>query len=441
MRVFKRSAIALIVAAGTSQWAVASQQSDAQGFVEDSKLNLLYRNFYMNREYRNGAGNQFDSATGRYKSGYREEWAHGLMLNYASGFTQGIVGFGVDAYGMVGMKLDGGKGRQGNKLMPTGADGPEDEFSEGGGSFKMRVSNTVLQYGEMKVSTPVFDTSDSRLLPETTTGFLVTSSEIKNLKLQAGHFTAFNAQASTNSNDGFYFNYADAGDAKTVDFAGGVYRINDQLSTTLFFGDVKDAWHQYYGNVNWVLPLSASQSLKFDSNIYRTTDSGKSNLGDINNTAASFAGSYSVGAHTFTLSYQKIHGDTPLDYVVGDSIYLNNSVQYSDFNGPGEKSWMAQYRLNMATYGVPGLTLMSRYVKGTGIDELDVSAASAYAGYYGDDGRHWERDLEAKYVIQSGPAKDLSLRLRQATHRANSDQGEGSRDEVRFILEYPLSIL
>ncbi|WP_342625932.1 OprD family outer membrane porin, partial [Pseudomonas aeruginosa] len=23
----------------------------------------------------------------------------------------------------------------------------------------------------------------------------------------------------------------------------------------------------------------------------------------------------------------------------GDSIFLANSVQYSDFNGPGEKSW------------------------------------------------------------------------------------------------------
>ncbi|MGT8993088.1 OprD family outer membrane porin, partial [Pseudomonas aeruginosa] len=28
------------------------------------------------------------------------------------------------------------------------------------------------------------------------------------------------------------------------------------------------------------------------------------------------------------------------------SIFLANSVQYSDFNGPGEKSWQARYDLN-----------------------------------------------------------------------------------------------
>ncbi|WNQ02431.1 OprD family outer membrane porin, partial [Pseudomonas aeruginosa] len=42
----------------------------------------------------------------------------------------------------------------------------------------------------------------------------------------------------------------------------------------------------------------------------------------------------------------------------GDSIFLANSVQYSDFNGPGEKSWQARYDLNLASYGVPGLTFM-----------------------------------------------------------------------------------
>ncbi|MCY1560060.1 Porin D [compost metagenome] len=59
----------------------------------------------------------------------------------------------------------------------------------------------------------------------------------------------------------------------------------------------------------------------------------------------------------------------------------------------------------------------------------------------GADGKHWERDLEVRYVVQDGPAKDLSFRVRQATHRANTDQGEGNIDEVRLIIEYPLTIL
>ncbi len=66
---------------------------------------------------------------------------------------------------------------------------------------------------------------------------------------------------------------------------------------------------------------------------------------------------------------------------------------------------------------------------------------SAYAGLYGADGEHHETNLEAKYVVQNGPAKDLSFRARQAWHRANADEGEGDVNEFRLIVDYPISIL
>ncbi|HFH4362476.1 TPA: OprD family outer membrane porin, partial [Pseudomonas aeruginosa] len=177
---------------------------------------------------------------------------------------------------------------------------------------------------------------------------------------------------------------------------------------------------------------------------------GKSKAGDISNTTWSLAGAYTLDAHTFTLAYQQVHGDEPFDYIGfggngsgagGDSIFLANSVQYSDFNGPGEKSWQARYDLNLASYGVPGLTFMLRYINGKDIDGTKVDSSSSYAGLYGEDGKHHETNLEAKYVVQSGPAKDLSFRIRQAWHRANADQGEGDQNEFRLIVDYPLSIL
>lgn len=144
-----------------------------------------------------------------------------------------------------------------------------------------------------------------------------------------------------------------------------------------------------------------------------------------------------------------MNGNTPFDYIgigdnneAADSIFLANSVQYSDFNGPGEKSWQARYDLNMAEYGVPGLTFMARYINGKDIDGTKIDPTSAYAAYgYGEDGKHHETNVEAKYVVQSGPAKDLSFRIRQAWHRANSDQAEGDIDEFRLIVDYPLSVL
>ncbi len=55
MKVMKWSVIALAVSAGTSQMALASQQSESKGFVEDASLDLLLRNTYYNRDYKDGA--------------------------------------------------------------------------------------------------------------------------------------------------------------------------------------------------------------------------------------------------------------------------------------------------------------------------------------------------------------------------------------------------
>jgi imipenem/basic amino acid-specific outer membrane pore len=96
----------------------------------------------------------------------------------------------------------------------------------------------------------------------------------------------------------------------------------------------------------------------------------------------------------------------------------------------------------MAPYGVPGLSFMTRYVTGDGIDGTKMAADSPYRDYgYGADGKHHETNLEAKYVVQAGPAKDLSFRVRQAWHRGNDDQAEGDINEFRLIVDYPISIL
>ncbi|WHU43887.1 OprD family outer membrane porin, partial [Pseudomonas fulva] len=59
------------------------------------------------------------------------------------------------------------------------------------------------------------------------------------------------------------------------------------------------------------------------------------------------------------------------------------------------------------------------------------------------NGKEWERDIDIKYVMQEGPAKDLSFRVRQATYRSSDGvyYGSPSLDELRLIVEYPLSIL
>ncbi len=445
MTFVKCNLLTLAVSLGVSQLAAAGvvgDQSDAKGFVDDSSLTVNLRNFYYNRDNKNTRD------TTRSDS---KDWTQAIMGNFSSGYTQGPVGFGVDAYGYWVLKLDGGGGTTGTGNLPIDSHGnPQDEFGTAGGALKVRVSKTELKYGNLMPVAPVFSAGGSHLLPQTATGFNLLSSEIAGLELEGGHFTGSNGPVTTNNDHGIWATYANV-EATSIDYAGAKYAVTDGLSLSVYGADLKDVWNQYYGNANYTLPLAHDQSLNLDFNIYRTNDSGSAKAGDINNTTWSLAAAYSfLTAHTVTLAYQKVHGDTPFDYVgfgingpgdTGDSIFLANSVQYSDFNGPGERSWQARYDLNMASYGVPGLSFMVRYINGSNIDGTHMPSNSRYVDYgYGENGKHHETDLEVKYVVQTGPAKDLSLRLRQALHTANADQADHSAKEFRLIADYPINV-
>ncbi|MDQ0122675.1 imipenem/basic amino acid-specific outer membrane pore [Pseudomonas lini] len=442
MRVMKWSMIALAVAAAAgTQLATAApfvgDQAEAKGFVEDAKFDLLLRNYYFNRNKKDGAVDDKD-------------WTQGFHGVFSSGYTQGTVGFGVDAFGYLAIKLDGTDEHSGSGNLSTNAAGENnDSQGKAGGAVKVRVSKTELKFGEMQPSTaPVFAVGGSRILPQTATGFQLQSSEVKDLDLEAGHFYSASSQDKNSSEGGLWANYAGV-EANTIDYFGGKYGITESLSASLYGAKLEDIWDQYYANLNYTIPMGEDQSINLDGNIYRTDDTGSAEAGDISNTTFSLAAAYSfLKAHTLTLGFQKVNGDTPFDYIGvgknnrgGDSIFLANSIQYSDFNGPNEKSAQVRYDLKMAEYGVPGLSFMTRYVKGWDIDGSNTPTNSAYTGLYGEDGKHHETNVEAKYVVQTGPAKDLSFRIRQAWHRANTDQGEGDIDEFRLIVDYPLSIL
>ena len=441
MRVMKWSMIALAVAAGTSQFAVASSQDDSKGFFGDESLKLKTRMEYMNRDYKNGVSNP-SSGT----SGYRQDTGASQLLTYESGFTQGTVGFGLDAMAMGSVKLDGGSGRRGNGLFANDSDGnPEKSQGKLGGAVKFRLSDTVLKYGQQFVASPVFATDDSRLLPEVATGTLITSKEIKGLELNAGRFTSLSKQTGMgrDSIGGLPDENGNGGKGLTnINIFGASYAFTDNFTGALAASDADDYFKKYYINLNYTLPIADNQSLNFDLNGYKTKGDSRGDLVDaigdgtlgVDNNLWSLAAAYSLGAHKFTVAYQQSSGDNAYYYGVdgNSTIFVSNSIQISDFVGREEKSWQARYDLNMATYGVPGLSFMTRYVKG---DNINVANAG--------EGKEYEWNLESKYVVQEGPAKDLSFRVRYANYRSNQAYSGYSPDvyDTRLIVEYPLNIL
>ncbi|KJS34446.1 OprD family porin [Stutzerimonas kunmingensis] len=431
MKVMKWSVIALAVSAGTSQMALASQQSESKGFVEDASLDLLLRNTYYNRDYKDGADDV-------------RSWGQGFITTFESGFTQGTIGVGVDAYGLLGVRLDGGQGYSYTAMFERDSNNePERDLSQAGAAIKAQFSNTVIKYGNQMPMMPVLAYDDSRLLPESFTGTLITSNEIEGLELNAGRFTADSSMPSSSRDD--------VG-LKSIDVVGGTYAFNENLSASLYYADNEDVAKKKYANVNYVMPFSDDQSLSFDFNIYRsdydkdyvqaadTTFNDDGSVDELgareshDNTIWSLAAKYSVGAHAFILAHQRVSGDRGYDYDIGDggsSIWVANSY-YSDFNSKDERSWQASYELDFGGYGVPGLFWKTAYVYG---DNVDTGTG---------EGKEREFFNQVQYVVQSGPAKDLSLKLRNSIYRSNSDMRDyysPDLNEIRAFIEYPLSIL
>ncbi|MBA1277471.1 MULTISPECIES: OprD family porin [Pseudomonadaceae] len=413
MQVMKWSVIAMAVAAGTSQMAFASAQSESKGFVEDASLDLLLRNTYWNRDHNNGNDD-------------RNTWAQGFIATFESGFTQGTVGFGIDAYGLLGVRLDGGQGDMfpggPTDLDPTGD--WADDLSEAGAAVKLRLSNTTVKYGNQFVGLPVIASDDSRLLPEAFTGTLITSTEIEGLELNAGRFTADSPMGSPARDDR---------SLKSLDVFGGTYAFTDNLSTSLYFSDVEDTYDKKYANINYVMPLAEDQSLTFDFNYYKTDDIEIVADAD-DNTIWSLSTKYAVGAHAFIIAHQRVSGDTGYLYDEGDgggSIWVANSF-LSDFNFKDERSWQASYELDFSGYGIPGLAWKTAYLRGDNID----------AAFYGGEGEATEREIfnQVSYTFQNGAAKDLTLRARNSILRTNNPAWNDV-NEWRLYAIYPLSIL
>ena len=181
----KKSTLALAIAL-----AAIAQQAAAAGFIEDSKASVSSRTLYFDNDQRDGGADQRETATG-------------LKFDYKSGFTQGVVGFGIDAQALVGIHLDGGRGHHpnNNSFVPSDSDGSAvSNWSSASANAKARFSKTEAHLGgALSPNLPILIASDGRLLPQTFEGGTVTSKEIDNVTFNAGQLEHATGRASSNS--------------------------------------------------------------------------------------------------------------------------------------------------------------------------------------------------------------------------------------------------
>ena len=396
-------------------------QAAESGFLADSTATLQARNYYFSRDFSDIRGPERSKA---------EEWAQGFILNFKSGYTPGPVGFGLDAIGTLGIKLDSSPDRVNTGLLPVKEDGrAADDYSRLGVAGKMRVSKTELKVGELQPNLPVLVFSDIRLLPPSYQGASITSGEIDGLTLQGGHLTSTSLRNEAGDDKlqaqlGYQPQRQASSDA--FNYAGADYAFNGNRTTaSAWYAQLEDIYEQRHLGLKHFEPMG-DWILGANLGFYDTREEGKQLIGEVDNRAFYSLLSAKRGGHTFYLGYQGMYGDQGFPKVFANVTPLGNEVPTYEFASADERSWQVRHDYDFAALGIPGLTTTLRYIRG---DNVDTGR-----GFEGED---WERDLDIGYVIQSGSLKGLGVRIRNVTARSNY---RTDIDENRLILNYSLAL-
>lgn len=384
-------------------------------FLEDSQTRMELRNLYFNRDFRQSGAAQSKA----------DEWAQGVRVDWQSGYTPGRIGVGLDAIGLLGLKLDSSPGRTETGLLKTDSGGrAHDQYGQLGLTARLRVDQHVLRLGTLLPQLPVAMYNDTRLLPQTFRGGWLQARGNDALSFDLGRFDAINLRDSSNHQrmrpvSGGARNVRVSGgpDSGAFDFAGLAYRFSPATEVSYHYGELDGIYRQHYLTLTHARTLGAGR-LGVNLRHADASDAGRSN---IDNRMSSLALNWQVGMHRLAGSYQQMNGRTGFAYMSGTDPFLVHLVQINDFANRDERSWQLRHDYSFADLGLPGLSLMNRYTDGNNIRLVSGR------------GREWERNTDLAYTLQSGALRNLSLRWRNATYRSSF---ASDMDENRLIASY-----
>ncbi|KVG30688.1 OprD family outer membrane porin [Burkholderia ubonensis] len=406
-----------------------SAQSKSNGFIADSHLNFLFRNYADVLDNKGGP--------------HRHAWVQGAMANYESGFTQGLIGFGVDASVYAALKLDGGKG--GGNMVHVAKGGGSNQLAwayPGIYDVKARISNTVVKYGLQAVDNPFMEQHDNRALPPTFLGATLVSNEFKNVMLEAGSFTKTDARGHTTLT-----NLTSQYGGTRIDrltYAGGTWDYSPDGEVALYANQADDVWRQYYASIKH--SIGSPKTIKWTgfANIYSTHDTGDKRQGEINSNAYSLSLAAQHGPHELLLGYQEVLGDQFFDYLnETNGIFLTNSMDV-DYNAPHEKSLQLRYTFYGKDAGLPGFKAMVWGVTGWGADggkmaSQDPTKSSIYwVNGAPVQGRHHEFGFIPSYTFQSGKLKDTKVTFIAMWHVGSTHYSDATNREYRLVVNVPV---
>lgn len=386
----RRQNLWIAIFAATATLGTTASHAD---FIDDSQVQLKFKNFYLDRQYADAPQNNWGS------------WSQGVTLDAKSGYADigGGIQVGADLLVQHAFKLNG-RDKNPDWVLPHDGNESKDNFGKVGATLKAKVSQTELKVGELLPVSPVLVFDPSRQLLTTYSGAWLESKDIKDTKLTLAYIDGINNRYDNQFRDLTKFAppaYDNGAKADGMYIAGIDHQFTPEIGGSYWYADVKDIYQQHYVGANYRTKLG--EKAKLDSHIryFDNSESGDKLYGDIDNQALSIGAKVNYGAHTVGLGYQQMFGDNAFPTLGGwvPQPYLVN-WGVATFTNPDEKSWGFTYGYDFSELGAKGLNATAVYFTGA-----DAKVAGK------TDQKSDELNLIVNYTVPEGKLKGLGFQV------------------------------
>lgn len=394
-------------------------------FIDDSNVQLKFKNFYLDRQYQDKPELNFGS------------WSQAVTLDAKSGYHDigGGVQIGADVLVQHAVKLNG-RDQNPDWVLPHDGKESKDHFGKVGATLKVKVSETELKVGDLLPMSPVVFFDPSRQLLTTYSGAWLESKDIKDTKLTLAYLDGINARYENQYHDLSLFpqnNFATAVSTDDGMYIAGIdHQFTPKVGGSYWYADVTNIYQQHYAAVNYKTTLAENTKLDTHVRYFDNSESGDQLYGKIDSQAVSAGAKINHGMHTVQLGYQQMFGEhgnkAPMFPTLGGWVpqpYLDN-WSVASFIRKDEKSWSLGYTYNFADVGVPGLTATARHFRGWDVDN----------GAGEPRGKENENNLIVNYMVPEGKLKGLGFNYMFIDTNYDNISGGNDLEEHRIATTY-----
>ena len=408
--------------------ALCSELSHA-ALLDDSKLDLTLRNFYFDRDYK----------LDPYPYPAARDWAQGFIFKAQSGYSEGIVGFGLDINVLAAANLYGSAENYARSglLNVNNDNSREDFYAKLGLTGKLKYRNNELFIGDLMPLIPTVFSSQARLLPQTYRGIKLIGNEIPKLQLEGYYLDQTRFRDSSDYQDVGIDNinrrYQSAAQADHFYTLGGSYQLTPSYRLRAYHGELQGIYQQQFFGFNGKQALDQDLQLLSELRFFNSRDTGEAKVGEIDNRHISGLVGLNRNNQTFSLGYMQSFGDTAIPFLSGQESPVMLDLMSSDYSNKDEKVYYARYDLafkgkKIADVPLDGLRFMTRYAKGVDVD-LNI-----------DNQDFEEESIEAElaYQVPEGKLKGLGLRARYSHYRNDfpTNMTFHAANELRLNVDY-----